>query len=268
MSKEIKITKGMRENAEEVVELTQLNSVPRSTVQKAQVLLESANAVLTEICEGSDSIKIDAWAEIKELLEENVSITKPFFFELVNIRRKKLFGDLEIDKDLLEKMDADALTSAKKSATRKHLYTDMQTNDDKINRLLSLDTNVTVTEGEPEYFPMDKRITSLLDECATTRQRLNATLWPLMKKHHDAYVVECNGDPKEFWQMLQYFHYRTGGYPNEKTPPKLWSVVDKYKTALDLCAKFEYDLCEQWNKRFGLQVVSTEKQSNWQDYNI
>lgn len=239
------------------------------SIEKAHALMEAADAVLTQICSGSDSIKIDAWEEIKECLEENVTITKPFFFELVNIRRKKLFGELNVDDSLMQKMETELGLANSKIATRRHMYNDLAVSDDNFKRLLSKDSTIIVTESDAEYVNLDKRIITIIDECATTRQNLNAVLWPKLKLICLAYQHACNGDPTDFWDMLQFYHYRSGGYPNENTPPKLWSVIDKYRRAVDLNAMFGYDLLEKWNKRFGLEIIVSEIQKeDINNYNI
>lgn len=235
-----------------------------SVKECAAKILTSADKVMDDICIKSDSIKIDAYKEFEELMADTVLTTKPFFFELVDIRRKAMYGELDTDKLQSKNAELDEGTewTAKHNEMRKQLIGAFVNNNGEFSKVLTsaveADSTVEITEDSFIDWPED--VIVLVDDCAKIRQFINTVLWPKIQMHADAFSVYCEAEAWEFSFILQMWHYRNGGYPSKGSKPKMWEIIDKFQYALRQCRKYGLDFADGYLDRFGLEVNITKEQ--------
>lgn len=261
------------QNSVEIAEQLGLHNASYDVKTKAHIILEAADKVQSSICALADSIKIDGFNEAKDILGEQIMLTKPFFLELVEIRRKALFDDsvewsASKDKEVV-KIEDGTKWAATMDATRKKVYEEAARNNGNITRMLSNDAEIDVNETDLPMIDLPDEFVELLDSCAKTRQKINTELWPQMAKYHDCFTVECEAEDWEFHDIMRWWHYRKGGYPTEGSKPYLWAILDKFQYAFRQCNKYGLDFCEGYLERFGLDVqISGPVQDNAYEWDL
>ena len=261
------------QNSVEIAEQLGLHSASYDIKTKARIILEAADKIQEQICAAADSIKIEGFEQAKEILGDTVMLTKPFFLELVDIRRKAIFDqspEWNENKDKqLPKIEEGTKWTATMDATRKKVYEDIAEHNGRITKLLSNDAEIDVNEANLPMIDAPEEFLELLDDCAATRQRINTELWPQMAKYHDCFTVECEAEDWEFHDIMRWWHYRKGGYPTEGSKPYLWAILDKFQYAFRQCNKYGLDFCDSYLERFGLDVqISGPVQDNAYEWDL
>jgi hypothetical protein len=236
-------------------------------IEKSNIILESANKIQGTICKMADSIKIDAYEQVKNELGELIPFTKPLFFELVNMRKVALFGDKPIDVDeTMHKIESGNEWINKHDTLRKYMHE--HATDGKAIKLLTNESQIDTSELSTDFIEVPETITTVIEQCAIARHELDTEVWPQLHMHRDCFCIECDASPWEFDDLLKYHYYRSGGYPSPNSPPKLWHIIGTFKYAYDLCNKFELDFINEYCKRFGLEIKSTASLPNVNDWDI
>lgn len=215
-------------------------------IDQVHELVNAADKVLTKICEGADTIKIHTYNEIKERYA-NLGIPKNVWLELVNLRRLKLFTSIP-DK-VLERIDQSYAGMRNVAALRESLVGDLI--DDKPLRVSSVES-AKALQYERD-FELDSEFMDLLNNCATIRNHLDTVLWPKLKIYGEAFCYLTKEPYQNFKFLLDMKHYQ-GGWPSEKTPPRIWKAIAGFRYVFETMERWGYSDHRDWAKRFGLSV--------------
>ena len=95
-----------------------------------------------------------------------------------------------------------------------------------------------------------------MEDSAKKREYINKILYGQYKKYAKAaeYITKLELNYGDFKKLVDWEHYKEGGYPSPTTPAKLWSVFDKYAHAMNLMTKYEFTQQNELNKEFGLDI--------------
>lgn len=229
-----------------------------SIAERSRLIFSAADKLMTEICLAADSIKIDGFKQFEEGFADSVLVTKPFFFDVVDIRRKAIYGELDTDKlqEQANKTDEGTEWTAKHNEMRKLLLAQLVKTDGEFTTILttSAEADTNVHSDEADFIEWPEDIKKLIDECAKTRQHINKVLWPSMDKYANAFAIWCEADKWEFHDLLKWWHYRQGGYPKEGSKPKAWELIDKFQYMLRQSRKYGFDFIDGYLDRFGLDI--------------
>lgn len=229
----------------------------------ANKILKAADSLQSEICEKADSIKVDGFKQFKDMLADTVLVTKGFFFELVDIRRKAMYGELDFDKltEQTGKIDEGTQWAAKHDEMRKQLLASLRANNGEFDKVLTTAAEADITvETDDAFMQWPDDVKELIDDCAKTRQLINTQLWPKMSKYANAFAVWCDAEPWEFHDLIRWYHYRAGGYPTAGSKPYLWAILDKFQYAIRQCREYGLDFADGYLERFGIEVnIKTDK---------
>ena len=248
----------MLQNSSEIAELIKLD--PNADIKtKANLILSEADKTMTEICEKADSIKIDGWSEVAELLADTTLIDKWWFLELVDVRKDIMLGKSreEIAEKKLTGIEDLSDRLAKQAIMKKQFYQDMQNQTNEFSKLafadIEIDNPTDAQLDDNDYMQLPDDVKSIIDNCAKTRNYINTILWPRLDKFADCFAIECQAEPWEFHDLLKWYHYRQGGYPLPGSAPKLWSIINKFQYAMRQMDRFGIDFGRQYCERAGLQ---------------
>ena len=115
-------------------------------------------------------------------------------------------------------------------------------------------------EGNQEYKPFvdykSEEFEKIMEDSAKTRMYINDVLYKEYKKYAAAeeYITKLELNYGDFKNLVDWEHYKEGGYPTPTTPAKLWSIFNKYAHAMNLMSKYEFVQQNDLNKEFGLDV--------------
>ena len=96
----------------------------------------------------------------------------------------------------------------------------------------------------------------IMEDSAKKREYINKILYGQYKKYAKAaeYITKLELNYGDFKKLVDWEHYKEGGYPAPTTPAKLWSIFDKYAHAMNLMTKYEFTQQNELNKEFGLDI--------------
>jgi hypothetical protein len=86
---------------------------------------------------------------------------------------------------------------------------------------------------------------------------LDTVHWPLLRKYGDAFGYLTSEPWSVFKFLLDMHHYRNGGWPSEKTPPRSFSIAKRFNDAFRASERHGFNDVQQWAKRFGLKIELT-----------
>lgn len=248
----------MLANSSEIAELINLDH-KMSIKEKANFILEEADKTMTEICNKADSIKIDGWNQVAEILAETTLMDKRWFLELVEIRKDIMLGKSQ--EEIADKYKTGVSDQidwlSRQAIMKKQFYEDMSNKDSAFSKLAISEIDVdnpTETElDESSYLELPEEVKTIIEDCAKTRNCINTVLWPRLHKFADCFAIECQAESWEFYDLLKWFHYRQGGYPLPGSAPKLWDIINKFQYALRQMDKYGIEFGRQYCERAGLQ---------------
>lgn len=220
----------------------------------AKQIIEAADQVMKEICEKSDSIKIDGWQQVKEHMAETVLIDKGLFFELVEVRCCVLNGNsISFDKQL-PKIDDGFDWTIKHAEMQRRLYKELERTQGDLTKVLTnaIEPEVEAEIDESQYIEWPNEVKQIIDDCAKTRNYINGVLWPRLAKFANAFAIYCQAETWEFYDILKWYHYRQGDYPSKGNAPKLWDIINKFQYAMRQMDKYGFDFGREYCKRAGL----------------
>ena len=248
----------MLANSSEIAELINLDH-KMSIKEKANFILEEADKTMTEICNKADSIKIDGWNQVAEILAETTLMDKRWFLELVEIRKDIMLGKSQ--EEIADKYKTGVSDQidwlSRQAIMKKQFYEDMSNKDSAFSKLAISEIDVdnpTETElDESSYLELPEEVKTIIEDCAKTRNYINTVLWPKLRKFADCFAIECQAESWEFYDLLKWFHYRQGGYPLPGSAPKLWDIINKFQYALRQMDKYGIEFGRQYCERAGLK---------------
>lgn len=219
------------------------NKTPNEQVKE---MVYIASVIQGEICQCSDYIKIDKLDEASELTQ----IDKQTWLEFVRIASLKDVGKLQekaiskFEKDFEKRL---LITNLRKSFLESY----MSSNDMKIT-----------DEDNYKYVPFDDyssdEFLKIMEDAAKKRVYINTVLRPKYKEISNAaqYITNLKLSAKEFKELVDWEHYKDGGYPNPTSPSKIWKIFERYDHAYRLMRTYLFDdEVNALQKEFGLELT-------------
>lgn len=220
-------------------------SITDDPKEQARKLVYAANDILTEICEKADHIKIDLFEEVEDL----VPIDKARWTEFVSLSARE-----SVSEETLQK------------------YEERFQESQYIINLRAMFINTRIRNGSEAQFPDKDRtevqevsesdtyssedFEKILESAVEVRRYINGTLWPSFRQLWEAaaHITKLALTYKEFKDLVDWEHYKRGGYPTENSKPKLWSIINRFDYALRLMKHFEFPQIDSLLRKFGLDI--------------
>lgn len=223
----------------------------KTVVEQVHILVDAADELMCTICEQSDKIKIDDLAKVQEL----TPIDKKTYLDFVNICALKNNDSLK--EKAIAKFEEDFAKRLFITNLR-HSFLESYMNGDELK---------ITDEDNEEYKPFtdyeSDDFNEIMQDSAKTREYLNTCLWRQYKSIAKAaeYATSLELSYADFKKLVDWQHYKNGGYPSPASPSKIWSVFNTFNHAHRLLSKYEYDetrkeLC----KEFGLVIEEVTPQ--------
>lgn len=231
-----------------VAPMLDLNNTIDAKEQLREIVF-GANSILTEICKNADKIKID----LLECVQETTPVESKQWVEFVQLATTMAKG--EVSQKKLEKMNESFENSMFIVSLRKS-FIDTYVNGDGSEIQLPVKEqdiplpNLPETESEPDF-------EKFLQQAVQIRTYINTVLWPAFRQFAEAAEHITDGRIKyyEFKDLVDWEHYKEGGYPSENSKPKLWSIIDRFNYASRLMLEFEFPQIQELFKQFGMDVT-------------
>ena len=212
--------------------------------EQVHMLVDKCNELQGQICQYADSIKIDDLAKVQDITD----IDKKTYLDFVNICALKNKDKLK--EKAIAKFEGDFENRLFISNLR-HSFLE--------SYMSGYDLKIT-DEDNQEYKPYSdyksEEFERIMEDSAKTRMFINDVLYKQYKKYAAAaeYITKLEINYGDFKKLVDWEHYKEGGYPTPTTPAKLWSIFDKYNNAIRLMEKYEFTQQKDLNKEFGLNV--------------
>jgi hypothetical protein len=222
-----------------------------SVNEKVQAIIIQANSIMSSICECADEIKITNFNEVTENYPD-LGMPVNLWLELVHLRNLQLHTSLP--DEVISKISMQILGGNNITALRESLITSLA----KSNELTAPSTS---DEKHIQYEAdqiLDEEFRQLLDDSAKLRHKLDSELWPKLRTYGDAFSYVTGKPWGSFKLLLDIWHYRQGGWPNDKTPPRFWSIVKRFKDAYSELDQYGFDMAKNWCSRFGLDIQTKQ----------
>ena len=212
--------------------------------EQVHILVDKCNELQGQICQYADSIKIDDLTKVQDITD----IDKKTYLDFVNICALKNKDKLK--EKAIAKFEGDFENRLFISNLR-HSFLE--------SYMSGYDLKIT-DEDNQEYKPYSdyksEEFERIMEDSAKTRMFINDVLYKQYKKYAAAaeYITKLELNYGDFKKLVDWEHYKEGGYPTPTTPAKLWSIFDKYNNAIRLMEKYEFTQQKDLNKEFGLNV--------------
>ena len=212
--------------------------------EQVHMLVNKCNELQGQICQYADSIKIDDLAKVQDITD----IDKKTYLDFVNICALKNKDKLK--EKAIAKFEGDFENRLFISNLR-HSFLE--------SYMSGYDLKIT-DEDNQEYKPYSdyksEEFERIMEDSAKTRMFINDVLYKQYKKYAAAaeYITKLELNYGDFKKLVDWEHYKEGGYPTPTPPAKLWSIFDKYNNAIRLMEKYEFTQQKDLNKEFGLNV--------------
>lgn len=212
--------------------------------EQVHILVEKCNELQGKICQYADSIKIDDLTKVQDITD----IDKKTYLDFVNICALKNKDKLK--EKAIAKFESDFENRLFISNLR-HSFLE--------SYMSGYDLKIT-DEDNQEYKPFvdykSEEFEKIMEDSAKTRMFINDVLYKEYKKYAAAaeYITKLELNYGDFKNLVDWEHYKEGGYPTPTTPAKLWSIFNKYAHAMNLMSKYEFVQQNDLNNEFGLDV--------------
>lgn len=246
LAKKLAEMKASEEAYEKVKVLLHLERM-QDVAEQVRALVFAANDVLTEICENADKIKINMYEDAADIID----IDKSSWKEFAKLAYKVAQGNIK--DDLFEKTE---------DATHEKMYI-LGLRKSFINTYVKNGSEaVFIKKDEVPYeIPNTETFSnedfeSLLLDAVNVRHYINTVLWPTFKNFAMAafYITKGKLTNKDFKNLVDWEHYKNGGYPTEKSKPKLWAIFDKFDYAYRLMNEYKFNQLDALKRQFGLII--------------
>ena len=227
-----------------LLKLDEIKTVP----EKVRALVFAANEVLTQICENADKIKIDMFEEASDIID----IDKPRWKEFAKLAYKVAHGDIK--ESLIEKTHEKLHETLYVTQLKKSFF-DTYVRDGATAKFVKKD-EVSYNALDNENVFDSNEFEELLTDAVNVRHYLNTVLWPAFKNFGQAafYITKGELEYKHFKDLVDWEHYKNGGYPSEKSKPKLWSIFDKFDYSYRLMHKYGFNQIDALKRQFGFEI--------------
>lgn len=247
LAKKLAEMQAAEEAYEKVNVLLKLNE-KNTVAEKIRTLVFAADEVLTQICENADKIKIDMFDEASSIIE----IDKPRWKEFAKLAYKVAQG--EIKESLIEKTHEKLHETLYVTQLKKSFF-DTYVRDGATAKFVKKD-EVSYTALDNENVFDSNEFEELLTDAVNVRHYINTVLWPTFKNFGQAafYLTKGELDYKKFKDLVDWEHYKNGGYPSEKSKPKLWSIFDKFDYSYRLMHTYGFNQIDALKRQFGFEI--------------
>ena len=216
---------------------------------QVHMLVDAADELMCEICSMSDDIKINDFEKAKEL----TPLDKKTYLDFVNICALKNNDSLK--EKAVGKFEEDFAHRLFITNIR-HAFLESYMNGDELK---------ITDEGNEEYKPFtdykSDDFEAIMQDSAKKREYLNTVLWRKYKQLAKAaeYATKCELEYKDFKNLVDWQHYKDGGYPSPTSPSKVWSIFNRFNYTHRTLTKWGYDdTANKLKNEFGLNVGETE----------
>lgn len=220
----------------------------KPVIEQVHILVDACNALQGEICQMADSIKIDDLTKVQDITD----IDKKTYLDFVNICVLK--NNDKLKEKAIAKFENDFNNRLFISNLR-HAFLEsyMSGNDIKI-------TDDSNYEYKPFNDYKSAEFENIMQDSAKKREYINKVLYKKYKGFAQAaeYITKLDLTYSKFKQLVDWEHYKEGGYPAPNTPAKLWSIFNKYNEAIRLMTQYEFTQQNELNHEFGLKVELKE----------
>lgn len=247
------------EEAYEKINVVLRLSEMKTVDEKVRACVFAANEVLAEICTNADKIKIDMWEKANDIVE----ISKPQWKDFAHLAYQLSNGTIK--DNFFEKNEEKLHESLYVLNMRKSFY------DTYVKECG--EAKFVHKDAVPDLEDMDDRYTSeeferILLDAVQVRTYLNKVLWPSFREFQLAafYVTKGELDSKSFKDLVDWEHYKEGGYPNEKSKPWLWAIFDRFDRAYRLMDKYKFPQLQELVRQFGMNVEMKEPAASRNSY--
>lgn len=214
--------------------------------EQVAILVNKCDEMMNDICANSDEIKINDLQRVQELTK----IDKKTYLDFVRIAALKNNGKLQ--EKAINKFEDD-FNDRLLSTNLRHAFLSSYM-DDK-------DLHIT-DEDNKEYKPFtdyqSDDFAEILEHSAKLREMLNLVLWKKYKDYAKAaeYITELELSYRDFKNLVDWQHYKEGGYPSPTSPSKIWAIFNKFNYSHRLLTKWGYDQTrDELNTEFGLKIT-------------
>ena len=214
--------------------------------KRVHKIVTEASKIEGKICDAQDYIKITLADEVND----KFGITKSDFTEFVNLGYK-------IDNSYMKEKAIQKYNEKLKEKQFSVIIRNSFFNSHCVDN-----TEAAIVAPEDTDIPQVKGFTSdefdkFLNDGIRYKREIKEILQPMYRKLSMAaeYASEWNIDKKDFKKIVDFEHYKEGGYPNENSKPKLYSIFEKFDEAGRLMTKFKFKQYEDLEKEFGINTI-------------
>lgn len=225
---------------DELDEMYNLKSLGTPELQVNKLVL-AANDVFTSICEYADRIKIDIYEELKEDLPcfegtDKCVLSSSTWKNFVNLAAQtEKVGTLNENVKL--KLFQTETESGYNAALKKN-FIDSYINGEEMRfpeqEEIVHQPNDIKNFSSPNF---DKNLTDAIQ----IRNKLNDELWPFFRKHAMAAEHLTKIEYKDFKDLVDWEHYKRGGYPSENSKPRFYSLIERADRAIRLLQHYGFE---------------------------
>lgn len=217
----------------------------KDVIEQVQIIVDKCDELQAQICAMSDKIKIDDLEKVQEL----TAIDKKTYLDFVNICALK-------NKDSLKEK---AIGRFEEDFSKRLLITNLRHSFLK-SYMNGEDLKITDEDNE-EYKPFtdykSDEFDDIMQHSAKLREYLNDVLWKQYKNYAKAaeYITNLELNYKDFKNLVDWQHYKNGGYPSPTSPSKIWSIFNRFNYAHRTLTKWGYlETANELKHEFGLNV--------------
>ena len=216
--------------------------------EQIHILVMTCSDIQSEICSVADSIKIDDLLKVQDITD----IDKKTYLDFVNITALK--NNDKLKEKAIAKFEND-FSNKLMTANLRHSFLEsyMSGNDLKIT-----------DQDNYEYKPFEdyksEEFEKIMEDSAKKREYINKVLYGHYKTLAKSaeYITKLDLSYSKFKNLVDWEHYKEGGYPSPTSPAKLWSIFNRYNEAINLMIKYDFTQQNELNKEFGLSVELVE----------
>ena len=217
-------------------------------IDQIHKLVDEADIIQGEICKTSDDIKINDLLKVQDI----TGIDKKTYLDFVHICSLKNN----------DKLHAKAINAFENDFNNKLFLTNLR--HSFLESYMSGEKLKITDKDNEEYVPFSdyesNEFNEIMQESAQKREYINTILRKKYKTLSNAaeYITNLQLSSEDFKCLVDWQHYKNGGYPSPSTPSKIWSVYDKFTHAFDLLKKYNYNkTLEDLNYEFGINIEQT-----------
>lgn len=240
--------KKLKKSYDAIDEQLKISSLP--VIDQIHKLVDEADKLQGEICEMSDDIKIGDLLKAQDI----TSIDKKTYLDFVHICSLK--NNDKLHAKAIDRFENDFNNKLFLTNLR-HSFLESYMSGNKL-KITDKDNEEYVPFSDYESNEFDK----IMQESAKKREYINTILRKKYKVLSEAaeYITNLELFGADFKSLVDWQHYKNGGYPTPSTPSKIWSIYDRFTYAHNLLTKYKYDTTlNKLDYEFGLHIEETDK---------